>query len=100
AATCGNRRGGAPRPGLAMISRLEDICLESGGARDDVEIAQVHRIRLVGRQAVVAALQGGGGDRRPGPAVIGGRVGESPAAGRGVVQLPKTVGDDRRLSAV
>ena len=90
----------AVRPGRALVHRLPHVGLERRSPLTAGQVAEVDGIRLVGREAVVAAAWVGRCDLSPVRPLATGGVGDGAAAGRGVVELPQLVGGDRRLAAV
>ena len=93
-------RPAAVRPVSTLIRRLVHVRLKPQQSLAAVQVTEIDRVRLVGREAIVAAPRVRGRDLRPARPVIGRGIGHRPAAGGGVVQSAQAVGDDRRLAAV
>ena len=87
-------------PGRSLVHGLPDVGLKRRHALAAGQVAQVHRVGLVGGQAVVAAVLVGGRDLGPARAAVRRPIRDGAAAGRRVVELSEAVGDDRRLAAV
>src|SRR5258707_5049205 len=88
------------RPARSAVDRLPDVRLEGRDAFAAGKVAEVHGVRLVGGEAVIAAV---GICRRhllPGPTSVCRQVRDGAAARGRVVEVPAGVGDDRRLAAV
>ena len=94
------QRALAVGPARALVRGLPHVCLERRDPLAPGEVAEVDSIRLVGREAVVAAARVGRRDLAPALAPVGREVGDRAALGSGDVQAPLRVRDDGRFAAV
>src|SRR5438105_13856417 len=86
-------------PGRAVIDRFPDIRLKRRHAFAAGEVAQVHGVRLVRCETVVAAPWIGGGDLLPGCPVLDRRIRQRAPTRRRIIELASRVSDNRGLAA-